>query len=247
MQLNDQERASSARSLCKESSILLLTRFNLLRGCSGLQSTCEQRETTLLAVSFFDNLKFTYDENGNSDSATRWINVVDRIAPEITLVDDEVIFWPRWQDFQDPGAAATDNYDASSAIDLTETNDVDVQSEGIYTVTYTAKDQSGNTSTTTRTVIVENPTSVGTVADFGMEIFPNPSAGQFRLNVNLTETERLTVTVFDALGKAVYTTDAGMVDHYENTINLTHLESGIYMVHVVTPTQKQVKMVQIQK
>ena len=64
--------------------------------------------------------------------------------------------------FTDPGATATDNYD--SAVTVTTTGSVDVNTVGSYTITYSAEDSSGNTATTaTRTVNVVDTTAPNVV------------------------------------------------------------------------------------
>jgi hypothetical protein len=55
--------------------------------------------------------------------------------------------------FQDPGATATDDEDGN--VNVNVSGNVDSNTPGTYTLTYTATDSSNNTSTKTRTVIVE--------------------------------------------------------------------------------------------
>ena len=55
--------------------------------------------------------------------------------------------------YTDAGATASD---ASGSATVTSSGTVDTSTPGTYTITYTATDASGNTSTATRTVIVED-------------------------------------------------------------------------------------------
>ena len=59
--------------------------------------------------------------------------------------------------FTDPGATVIDNYDDD--VEITTTGTVDSDTVGSYTITYTATDSSGNTSTATRVVNVVDTTS----------------------------------------------------------------------------------------
>ena len=100
--------------------------------------------------------------SGNTASSTRTVNVVDTTAPVITLTGDNPITIEVGDSFTDPGATATDNYD--SAVTVTTTGSVDVNTVGSYTITYSAEDSSGNTATTaTRTVNVVDTTAPNVV------------------------------------------------------------------------------------
>ncbi|MDC0552063.1 DUF5011 domain-containing protein, partial [Flavobacteriaceae bacterium] len=92
------------------------------------------------------------DSSGNTTTTTRTVNVVDTIAPTITLVGDNPITIEVGDTYTDAGATATDNYDTE--ISVTTTGFVDSDTIGVYTLTYTATDSSGNTTTATRTVNV---------------------------------------------------------------------------------------------
>ena len=59
-------------------------------------------------------------------------------------------------EFTDPGALATDDIDGN--ISVNSSNDVNVTEVGTYEVIYTATDSSGNTSSETRTVVVQDTT-----------------------------------------------------------------------------------------
>ena len=97
------------------------------------------------------------DSYGNTATSTRTVNVVDTIAPFITLLGDNPLNLEVNSVFNDPGATAVDNYD--NLINVTSTNDVNMSSIGSYSVVYSASDNSGNNSTLTRTVNVSDTTS----------------------------------------------------------------------------------------
>jgi hypothetical protein len=89
---------------------------------------------------------------------TRTINVVDTTDPVITLTGGNVLTVECHAAFTDPGATAADNCagDLDSAIQVSGT--VDPNTVGIYTLTYTVSDASGNDATATRTVNVVDTT-----------------------------------------------------------------------------------------
>lgn len=82
------------------------------------------------------------------------VNVYDDVMPVITLVQDEDTI-TEGDDF-DPEAYfdnATDNVDG--VIEHTTSSDVDSESAGTYTVTYTAKDKAGNETNSSVSITVE--------------------------------------------------------------------------------------------
>lgn len=83
--------------------------------------------------------------------------VIDRTAPTFTLVGDNPLVLERGGAFIDPGATAYDAHDGS--LTVSSSGDVDVNTAGSYTRTYTAIDVSGNQATTTRTVELLAPIS----------------------------------------------------------------------------------------
>jgi len=92
------------------------------------------------------------DAAGNNTSVTRTVNVVDDIAPVITLEGDSEISHSAGTDYTDASATATDATDGS--VDVVASGEVDSTKPNSYTLTYTATDAAGNISTETRTVKV---------------------------------------------------------------------------------------------
>jgi hypothetical protein len=56
-------------------------------------------------------------------------------------------------------------------------------------------------------------------------VFPNPSNGKFTVNLNSLSEENIELSVFNVLGKMVYTTK---LNDQTNTLDLSFLQSGIY-------------------
>ncbi len=87
--------------------------------------------------------------------ATQTLSIVDITAPIITLTGQASITLLQDTDYQEPGATATDNIDPEITVIITGT--VDNTTVGDYTITYSATDQAGNTSTVTRTITIREP------------------------------------------------------------------------------------------
>ena len=80
----------------------------------------------------------------------------DIFPPVITLYGDSFIKWDYGQSFVDPGGEAGDDVDGLVA--LVSDGSVDVFTEGLYVISYTATDTAGNVSEPRhRIVIVETP------------------------------------------------------------------------------------------
>ena len=100
---------------------------------------------TILAAVFISAIALTYTGCKSDDDTT---------APVITLIGNNPLEWVLNIPWVDPGATAVDDEDGSVNVSISGTPDVDMK--GSYSVTYSATDNSGNTSTATRTVNVVN-------------------------------------------------------------------------------------------
>lgn len=110
--------------------------FLILNGCGG-GSTSPTNTTT----------------PDTSTPPTNPVVEVDNTPPEITLNGDDEITITQGRDFNDPGATAFDINDGD--ITITVEGMVDNRTLGEYTLTYTATDNAGNTSSISRTIVVE--------------------------------------------------------------------------------------------
>ena len=96
------------------------------------------------------------DKAGNSATASRTVNVVDTTAPVVTVTGDDPVTTELGATYTDAGATATD---ASGAVEVVTSGEVDTDTVGVYTLTYTSTDASGNAGTNTRTVNVVDTTA----------------------------------------------------------------------------------------
>ena len=108
-----------------------------------------------------------YDKAGNSSKASRVVAIKDTTAPEINLNGEEIVNIKENDSYVDEGITVTDNAEGqimqSAVVYYSKTGDdgtwttvdkVNTSIPGHYNVYYSATDQSGNTSTARRTVIV---------------------------------------------------------------------------------------------
>ena len=92
------------------------------------------------------------DALGNTSTATRTINVVDTTGPVITILGENPVTVEWGDEYIDAGATAVDVRDG--AVSVTTSSTSSSLEVGEQTITYTATDSLGNTSTATRIVNV---------------------------------------------------------------------------------------------
>jgi hypothetical protein len=78
-----------------------------------------------------------------------------------------------------------------------------------------------------------------------LDVYPNPASSQFNVNLNLVRNAQVQVSLFDAYGKMVYSTDNKTMAQGENIMNIStsHLESGLYLLRVKVDNREMKKRV----
>ena len=103
------------------------------------------------------------DAAGNAATpVSRLVTVVDTdtTVPVITLLGDEDVSHPLGEDYEDAGATAEDAEDGEVAVVTLGADDLDVDTPGTYTLTYTASDAAGNKADPlTRTITIADQTA----------------------------------------------------------------------------------------
>jgi hypothetical protein len=96
------------------------------------------------------------DASGNADTCYQTIKLIDVIAPPITCPPDTVLRADKncQATYSGPPATATDNCDASPKITSAPPLPATFTGVGTYTITWTAKDASGNKSTCDQKITV---------------------------------------------------------------------------------------------
>ncbi len=114
---------------------------------------------------------------------TRTVTVEDTNAPVITLTGSANVFLFTGESYADAGATSTDSFDGDLTSGLVINNPVDINTPGIYSVTYNVSDAAGNAAMeVTRTVEVASLSApaLNFVGNLGLdydyiEIPDNPS------------------------------------------------------------------------
>jgi beta-glucanase (GH16 family) len=99
------------------------------------------------------------DSSGNVSTAIRTIDVADRTGPVISIPGANPLLVPLNGTFDLPDATFVDAFDAdqgdAATTDISSSGTVNSNVLGTYTVTYTATDNTGNSTTADLTVVVE--------------------------------------------------------------------------------------------
>ena len=62
-----------------------------------------------------------------------------------------------------------------------------------------------------------------------MNVYPNPSAGVFTLNITNADFKELVITIYDIQGRMVYSADdKNITKDYSRKINIADLSKGMY-------------------
>lgn len=105
------------------------------------------------------------DSDGNVSGTVELIVTVtvdDKTPPVLTLLGPSPFLLNIGDTFKDPGAIAIDNVDGDISGDISKNGNVDVNSEGDYTLTYTVSDNAGNEAVIERIVKIKKVTGSDT-------------------------------------------------------------------------------------
>ena len=126
--------------------------------------------TSLTAVNTVDTnsigeqkITYTFDYWGKHGEATRTVNVVDTVGPEITLVTDPDYYTKPNEEYEEEGFTAVDLHDG----DLTEIVKREVTEDKII---YTATDSFGNSTTVEREIPYDDRVAPELTLEGGEEI-----------------------------------------------------------------------------
>ncbi|GHU08160.1 hypothetical protein FACS189431_3910 [Alphaproteobacteria bacterium] len=119
---------------------------------------------------------------GNSGDGYAKI-AIDQIAsaPTITATGANPMTISQGSTFTDPGATASDAIDGDISGSITSTNNLNINTPGTYTVTYSVTNSFGLTATATRTIMVVANTGTNFTCTNAVQPWTAPATGQYKL------------------------------------------------------------------
>lgn len=66
-------------------------------------------------------------------------------------------------------------------------------------------------------------------------VYPNPTRGNLRIELNLNQTENIQFNLFDLKGQMIESIDGGRLNQYSDELNLSGLDPGVYILQIRTP------------
>lgn len=118
---------------------------------------------------------------------------------------------------------------------------------GTYLVTLKAIASQGCSDADSMTIVVDGVLSLEDLSEVygSIDVFPNPSSGQFTLAMDLTSSFEVELEVLNLMGQTVWRRDAETTLRQEELIDLSQLADGVYTLKVnldgVTVTEKLIK------
>ena len=82
------------------------------------------------------------------------------------------------------------------------------------------------------------------VEEFGFEnfqVFPNPNKGAFTIQLNGSLKRQITIAVYDISGRNIFNKSFQNVGDFNQKIQLSHVQSGLYILNVNDGLRKTTK------
>jgi len=190
---------------------------------------------------------FASDASGNIAACTSVITVVDNLGPELTCPADQTVdpgagnLFYIVPDYFANGEATADDNCTDPVTDTTQDPAPGTSlPDGTYTITMTATDEYGNTSTCDFELIVDTVVGVDENSlDAGLALYPNPASNVVNL-VNKTNISLEKMMIYDINGKLVNQTDLRTMQS-QKTVDVSSLAAGVYMVQIIGDNASTVK------
>jgi len=129
--------------------------------CSGVKSHKINNNVNTNFVGWQKNMFIVTDNAGNVDTSYRNVYVYDKVAPTIQLIGKDTMYVDVFNNFVDPGAQPSDNYDTK--VSYTVNSNLNTNELGTYILTYCVTDSSGNGPTCVDRIVIVRDKSAPTI------------------------------------------------------------------------------------
>ncbi|MBL4716176.1 MAG: DUF5011 domain-containing protein [Bacteroidia bacterium] len=190
------------------------------------------------------------DGAGNqSDTIFRVVTVEDNTAPTLAIIGNNPYDLAKTATWIEPGALAIDNLDGDISDQVVIGGTVDNNTLGTYTLTYDVTDANGNAAAQlTRTVNVKYLTAIEeSISAEAIQVYPNPTAGAFLLDVTALGNKKAEVAIFNILGEKVRMIETSNLSAGKYVIDLSNESNGMFIVRIETADTVITKKVVLDK
>ena len=136
----------------------------------------------------------------------------------------------------------TDNCDGNVSYDVS--HNVDTSTPGVYIVTFTASDYSGNSTSSQVEVTVFDPLSISENYIENIYLYPNPAKNLVTINNIFSHTN---ISIYDMLGKQYQLNGINNFENNTLSINTSSLDTGIYFFRIEDINTRQLKTLRLIK
>jgi len=178
------------------------------------------------------------DDAGNSVDISFNVEVIDNISPTITCLENQTVYYLTGQTFYTVSGTEFDPVSTNDNCGITgTTNDFNNLETlegaelpiGTTTIIWTVTDDAGNFATCSFDVTVSETVGISNLSKSGISIYPNPTNGILKLEFKQIKVQKIRIS--DLSGR----TKLEKTEIQPNeTINLSHLRDGIYIIRIQT-------------
>ena len=183
------------------------------------------------------------DGSGNTGTVIFYVKVVDRVKPVISLLGNPLEAICRFQSISTDSVNITDNYYKNLVVTKGGNYISDYlvnRIEGYYYISYDVTDGSGNKADQVLRYVIVNDchSSIdNTGLSSHIQVYPNPSSGEFNLNFDLPLSANVTITITNYLGQKVKVIPLSNISNGLFTIQLENSAEGLYYVNIQTENE----------
>jgi len=173
--------------------------------------------------------------NALSCSSTGDIEIVENTVPviDISLGVDTVKIFTNDQHIFDAGVGFSSYLWNDDSSDQTLTVEAGTLGPGDYTYWVEVSNASGCAVRDTAILNINWPTGIYTDVDWSTTIFPNPTKGEFKINLFDLKADRVDVTILSSVGIVVFKKEfTTNTSELHETVNLENSPRGVYLVKI---------------
>jgi parallel beta-helix repeat protein len=209
-----------------------------------LWSTGDTTATITVKPSMTTTYTVTVD-NGNCQTYDSMVVNVNPL-PIVNLGPDTSFKWT-WESITlDAGNPNASWLWSTGGIAQTETFDSTILSKGANTVYVTVTENNCSASDTVIITVIDDVSINGSSSNLNIEVYPNPTKGQFNMTINGYK-GNVQMQIVDLAGQVVHSEKINVTANYIGKFDVSKLSSGVYYIKLTSNNVAKVERLIIQK